>query len=98
MSHSYFYVMQWRWYEWLGAIGPILIFLWLTRVARSRKMRNLELLSRTLALYQTAFVIIGLVAVPHGSKALPACSQCAVFTCRICYWFCFQGVCWQNSC
>jgi len=61
MSHSYFYVMQWRWYEWLGAIGPILIFLWLTRVARSRKMRNLELLSRTLALYQTAFVTMGLV-------------------------------------
>ena len=61
MAHSYFYLTQWHWYEWLGAIGPVFIFLWLTQIARSRKMSNLELLCRTLVFYQTAFVIIGVV-------------------------------------
>ncbi len=60
MFHSYFYLAQWRWYEWLGAIGPIFIFVWLMQTARSRKMNNLELLCGTLVLYQSVFVVISL--------------------------------------
>jgi hypothetical protein len=59
-SHSYFYPMRWQWYEWLGVIGPIVILWWFSRLARFRRMKNLELISRTLVLYQTVFVIAAL--------------------------------------
>jgi hypothetical protein len=61
VTRSYFFPMQWQWYEWLGAIGPILILWWFSRIARRKQMRNLELVSRTLVLYQTIFVIAALV-------------------------------------
>jgi uncharacterized membrane protein YgdD (TMEM256/DUF423 family) len=60
-AHSYFYLLRWHWYEWLGAIGPIVILWWFSQIARSRQMRNLELICRTLVLYQMLFVIAALI-------------------------------------
>ena len=71
VSHSYFYPMRWQWYEWLGAIGPIAILWWFSRIARSRQMRNLELMSRTLVLYEIVFVITALaVSAPARFESL----------------------------
>ena len=71
MSHSYFYLLRWHWYEWLGAIGPMMIFAWVARIARVRKLGNLELLSRTLVVYQTVFVIIAVIlTVPARFESL----------------------------
>jgi hypothetical protein len=71
VTHSYFYPMQWQWYEWLGAIGPIVILWWFSRIARRKEMGNLELVSRTLVLYQTIFVIAALaVSVPARFESL----------------------------
>jgi hypothetical protein len=44
----YFYIQRWEWYEWLGVIGPLLLFWWLARFARQRKNENLELVSRAM--------------------------------------------------
>ena len=44
LEHPYFYLLQWHWYEWLGAIAPIAILWWFSRIARSRQLRNLDLL------------------------------------------------------
>jgi hypothetical protein len=60
-THTYFYLTQWQWYEWLGAIGPIFIFWWFARFARSRQMENLELISRTLVIYQIVFLVAALI-------------------------------------
>jgi len=69
--HSYFYPIQWHWYEWLGAIAPIAILCWFSRIARSRQMWNLELISRTLVLYQTMFTIAALtISVPARFESL----------------------------
>ena len=71
LSHSYHYPMRWHWYEWLGVIGPIVILWWFGRIARSRQMRNLELISRTLVLYEIVFVIAALlVSVPARFESL----------------------------
>jgi len=71
VTHTYFYPMQWQWYEWLGVIGPILILWWFSRIARRKQMRNLELLSRTLVLYQTIFVIAAVaVSIPARFESL----------------------------
>jgi hypothetical protein len=52
LSHSYHYLLQWRWYEWLGILAPIGMLWWFSRVARSRQWQNLDLLCRTLIPYQ----------------------------------------------
>jgi hypothetical protein len=60
-THTYFYLTQWQWYEWLGAIGPIVIFWWFARIAGSRQMKNLALTSKTLVIYQIFFLIAALI-------------------------------------
>lgn len=71
VTRPYFYPLQWQWYEWLGVIGPMVILYWFSRIARTRQMKNLELLSRTAVLYQTVFVIASLaVSVPDRLESL----------------------------
>jgi len=52
------FVLRWEWYEWLGVIGPVLIFLWMGSWARRRGLRNLELVSRAMV----PFVLVAAVA------------------------------------
>ncbi len=61
LSHSYFYLTRWEWYEWLGAAAPIAILWWFSRVARSRQWRNLELMCRALVIYQLVYTAAGLL-------------------------------------
>ena len=61
LSHSYFYLLQWHWYEWLGVIAPIALLWWFSRVARSRRLRNLDLLCRALVVYQFVYLLAGVV-------------------------------------
>ena len=71
VTHTYFYPLQWHWYEWLGVIGPMVILWWFSRIARARQMKNLELLSRTAVLYQIVFVIASLaVSAPARFESL----------------------------
>jgi hypothetical protein len=48
IRQPYFFLLRWTWYEWLGLIGPIILFWWFSRLARRHGMRNLELLSRAM--------------------------------------------------
>lgn len=34
--HTYYYLFQWQWYEWLGALAPLALFWCLWRIARDR--------------------------------------------------------------
>jgi hypothetical protein len=52
------YVLRWEWYEWLGVIGPVLLFWWFGSWARRRGMKNLELVSRAMV----PFVLVASVA------------------------------------
>jgi hypothetical protein len=42
------FVLRWEWYEWLGVVGPVLLFWWFGNLARRRDMKNLELVSRAM--------------------------------------------------
>jgi hypothetical protein len=65
-NHRYQFLTRWTWYEMLGAIAPIFIFWGFGLVARARRMRNLELLSRAMAIYGVVYFIAGLaVSIPH---------------------------------
>ncbi len=47
LRQSYFYIQTWTWYEWLGIIGPVLMFWWFAHRARHRGQKNIELVSRS---------------------------------------------------
>jgi hypothetical protein len=51
MSHRDFqYPLRWAWYEWLGAIGPILLFQYFARIGRRNQMRFFERVCRCFAI------------------------------------------------
>ena len=35
-TRTYYYLFKWTWYEWLGALAPLLLFWLLWRIARKR--------------------------------------------------------------
>jgi len=71
LTHSYFYLLQWRWYEWLGAIAPIPILWWFSRIARSRQLRSLDLLCRALIVYELVYLGVSVVlTIPVRFEAL----------------------------
>jgi hypothetical protein len=52
------FVLRWEWYEWLGVIGPVLLFGWFGTWAGRRGMKNLELVSRAMV----PFVLVAAAA------------------------------------
>ena len=60
-SHSYFFLLRWAWYEWLGILGPLLLLWWFGRIASRRKLVLLERLCFTSMAFGLVFLIIGLV-------------------------------------
>jgi len=68
--HDY-YLTRWHWYEWLGALGPIVILWWFSRIARSRGLRNLDELCRALVAYQIFYIPLALiVSIPPSFESL----------------------------
>jgi len=45
-SRSYFFILRWQWFEWLGIFGPIAIFWGFMSWARRHKLRALRQLCR----------------------------------------------------
>jgi hypothetical protein len=71
LSHSYFYLLRWQWYEWLGALAPLAILWWFSRIARSRQLRNLDLLCRTLIGYEFVYLVAAVVlSIPARFESL----------------------------
>jgi len=71
LSHSYFYLLQWHWYEWLGVVAPVAVLWWFSRIARSRQLRNLDLLCRALIVYEFIYVLAGLLlSIPARFESL----------------------------
>jgi hypothetical protein len=71
LRQPYFYIQRWQWYEWLGLIGPVILFWMLARFARRRKMNNVELVSRAVipfVLVATAAAIV--LSIPPRFEAL----------------------------
>jgi hypothetical protein len=60
-THRYHYLLRWEWYEWIGAVAPIAILWWFSRLARARKLRNLGLLCRALIIMDVGSLALALV-------------------------------------
>ncbi|HTA23581.1 MAG TPA: hypothetical protein VK763_08620 [Terriglobales bacterium] len=56
LTHGFHYITRWTWYEWLGVLAPIPILWCFSRLARSRDLRNLDLLCRALVVYEVIYL------------------------------------------
>lgn len=56
LRQPYFYILRWEWYDWLGVIGPLVLFWWFGSIARRRGNKNLEVVSRAMV----PFILLGL--------------------------------------
>jgi hypothetical protein len=66
-TRSYYFLTRWTWYEWLGALAPLLIFWILWRIADRRgdvKLARLALAIFAYGVFQqiVAFVVLGVPA------------------------------------
>ena len=50
-TRRYFFLYKWTWYEWLGALAPLLLFFVLWRVARRRGETNLARFALAVFIY-----------------------------------------------
>jgi hypothetical protein len=69
--HISHFLLQWQWYEWLGLIAPFAVLIFLARIARSRKLANLERVCHAAVVYEFVYFAIALIiAIPQRFEAL----------------------------
>jgi hypothetical protein len=69
--HSFHYILNWQWYEWLGIVAPLLIFWWFERIARSRRQVEMALLCRAMVIYDLVYFAAALIiSVPKRFEVL----------------------------
>src|SRR4030095_9644532 len=60
-TRSYFFLMQWEWYEWVGIFAPLLLFWCFSRIGSRRNMPLLAIMSRALIVFGVVFFALGAV-------------------------------------
>lgn len=71
LRQPYFYIQRWQWYEWLGLVGPVILFWMMAGFARRRKMNNLELVSRAVVPFVLVATLAAIVlSIPARFEAL----------------------------
>lgn len=61
VTREYFFLLQWRWYEWLGIIAPLLLLWWFGRLARRHSQPVRQRLCSALILFELLFFAAALV-------------------------------------
>jgi hypothetical protein len=59
-SHSYFFLLRWEWYEWLGIFGPLVLLWWFAQIARKQDLPLLAAFCRSLILFASLFFVAAL--------------------------------------
>ena len=60
-SRSYFFLLRWEWYEWVGIFAPFVVFWWFRHIARRQQHPELDLICKALILFGLIFFVLGLV-------------------------------------
>ncbi len=60
-TRSYFFLLRWEWYEWLGALAPLLLLYWLSRYGKKHELRNVQDVGRALLWFGVIFLLASLV-------------------------------------
>ena len=70
-TRSFYFVLRWHWYEWLGVVAPLALLWWFRALARSRQELALERVAERLVyfgVFQLAVALIMLL--PAGLERL----------------------------
>src|SRR5947207_15987496 len=70
-TRSYFFILQWQWYEWAGIFAP-LVLLWLfSRISRKNKLPASDIISRSLIVYGLFYFVATMVlTIPERFQTL----------------------------
>ena len=60
-AHSYFFLLRWEWYEWLGIFGPIVLLFWFSKIAKRQGLVRFELLAETSMWFAIVYFVLGLL-------------------------------------
>ncbi len=60
-TRHWFRVYSWTWYEWLGVLGPLLIFWGIARAAHKRTDDNLSRFATATVAYGAVFLVLSLI-------------------------------------
>jgi len=63
-AHSYYFIYTWTWYEWLGAIAPLVLFLALWRWAQRRGETSLARFASAVFAYGVFQQVVALAMLP----------------------------------
>ena len=60
-TRSYFFLLQWHWYEWIGIFAPLALLWWFSQSRRRKETRSLRRVSWSLVTYGLAFFVLALI-------------------------------------
>lgn len=60
-THGFHYIQRWAWYEILGLVAPIALFLWFDRIAARKNWKNVQRLCRAFIVYDVVYIIFALI-------------------------------------
>jgi hypothetical protein len=70
-EHSYYHLLRWQWYEWIGLLAPLGLLWWFRRIAQRKHKPELEVLAGTLLIFESACLAAALVVmVPQRLEVL----------------------------
>jgi len=70
-TRSYFFLLQWQWYEWLGALAPFLLLWMIGRLAEKGSPRTLRLVSHGLIIYGVPYFLLAvLITIPARFRSV----------------------------
>ena len=61
-TRPYFFIFQWQWYEWLGALAPLAVLWLIAKYCERRSFGAVRLMSRALIIYSVAYLVLTLVS------------------------------------
>lgn len=59
--HANHYIQNWEWYEWLGAVGPLLLFWLFERIAVKQRWTVFARAARTFLIYGAIYLLMALL-------------------------------------
>jgi len=70
-QHRYYFLFRWHWYEWLGAVAPLVFLWWFARTARRENRGAFELLSAVTAVFGLIFFVAAvIIGIPRSLELL----------------------------
>lgn len=70
-TRSIHYLLRWRWYEWLGIFGPMILLWWYARIGERRSLARLAFAARRIVLFAAfLFVVACITTIPPAFERL----------------------------